>query len=96
MDFSAFETSLAQAAPPSGLSAALQGLWWDAKGDWAKAHNFAQDAAGPDGDAVHAYLHRVEGDLPNAAYWYRRAGRKQPAGTLQAEWATLAAEFLSR
>ena len=35
---------------------------------------------------VHAYLHRVEGDLGNAGYWYRRAGKPVASGPVEAEW----------
>src|SRR5947207_3353376 len=55
------------------FSGALLALWWDARGDWEKAHQVAQDVAGRDGAWVHAYLHRKEGDLGNAGYWYRQA-----------------------
>ena len=39
--------------------------------------------------AVHAYLHRKEGDEPNAGYWYRRAGREFHRATLEEEWQAL-------
>ncbi len=87
-----FRASLAAAAPPPGLSQALAGLWWDAKGDWAKAHECAQAQEDDQGNALHAYLHRKEPDLANAAYWYRRANRPMPAGPLAAEWDALLAE----
>jgi hypothetical protein len=67
-----FRKSLTEAKPPAGLSLALAGLWWDAKGDWTLAHESAQQDEGRDGSWVHAYLHRKEGDQDNAAYWYRR------------------------
>jgi hypothetical protein len=89
-----FATSLAEPAPPPGLSLALQGLWWDGKGDWGRAHGCAQDQDDRIGAAVHAYLHRKEGDLSNAGYWYARAGRSMPKGTLEAEWRALAQELL--
>jgi hypothetical protein len=89
-----FAASLAEAAPPPGLSLALQGLWWDGKGDWGRAHGCAQDQDDRIGAAVHAYLHRKEGDLSNAGYWYARAGRSMPKGTLEAEWRALAQELL--
>ncbi|NOG69438.1 hypothetical protein [Roseicella sp. DB1501] len=82
------------AAPPAGLAAPLEALWWEAHGDWDRAHGAAQ--AGEDAGSawVHAYLHRVEGDLANADYWYRRAGRQRPAASLEAEWAAIAAALL--
>jgi hypothetical protein len=44
--------------------------------------------------AVHAYLHRKEGDLWNARYWYTTAGRKPFSGSLEEEWEALVREFL--
>ncbi len=82
-------------APDTILSASLQALWWDAKGDWDKAHELCQRAASLEGDWVHAYLHRKEGDLSNASYWYNRAGKPRHKGTLQEEWTSLATSFLS-
>ena len=68
MTLDGFRKSLTEASPPPGLSHALAGLWWDAKGDWKRAHESAQQDEGPDGSWVHAYLHRKEGDNGNAAY----------------------------
>jgi hypothetical protein len=79
MDISAFRASLRAAAPPDGLAPAPQALWWDAKGDWDRAHALAQADEGGAGDWVHAYLHRKQGYAGNADYWYRRAGEpRQP------------------
>jgi len=89
MDLSSFKQSLAKAAPPEGLSFAQQALWWDAKGNWDKAHECAQERDDRDGMRVHAYLHRKEGDLSNAGYWYRRCGASLFAGSLAEEWETL-------
>ena len=89
MDAADFKASLAGAAPPAGLSEAMAGLWWDAKGDWAAAHRCAQAQPDALGDALHAYLHRKEGDLANAGYWYARAGRTMPSGPLAEEWEAL-------
>jgi hypothetical protein len=94
MDRSGFRDSLTGEAPPPGLSDALAGLWWDAKGDWERAHECAQVRDDAGGAAVHAYLHRKEGDASNAAYWYRRAGRKVASGTLAEEWEALVGELL--
>ena len=90
-----FDASLTDDTPPPGLSLAIQGLWWDGKGDWGRAHGCAQDQDDRIGAAVHAYLHRKEGDLANAGYWYARAGRGVPQGTLDSEWRALAVELLS-
>jgi hypothetical protein len=94
MDLSTFQDSIHQDAPPASASLPLQALWWDAKGDWDKAHECAQADPGPAGDAVHAYLHRKEPDLANARYWYSRAGRPPATGTLDQEWNALATELL--
>jgi hypothetical protein len=95
MDIDAFRASLDQPAPPEGLSPPVQALWWDGKGDWARAHECAQADPGPMGAAVHAYLHRKEPDLANAHYWYSRAGRTPASGSLEAEWAALAQALLA-
>ncbi|HEX3728485.1 MAG TPA: hypothetical protein VHV47_01685 [Opitutaceae bacterium] len=84
-------------SPPPGLSGALAALWHDARGDWERAHECAQEDRGADGAWVHAYLHRKEGDLGNAGYWYARAGRPAPRDLpLDDEWSTLARELLAR
>jgi hypothetical protein len=90
----AFKASLAKSKPPTGLSPALTALWWAGKEDWNKAHRLVMDDDGAECAWVHAYLHRVEGDLDNARYWYRQA-RRQPAKVeLAAEWAVIAAALL--
>jgi len=88
-----FRQTLAADSPPA-LSALLQSLWHDAKGDWDQAHRFAQDVSGADGAWVHAYLHRKEGDLANARYWYRHAGREAATEPLESEWARIVGELL--
>ncbi|MEN9935243.1 MAG: hypothetical protein RLZZ387_1822 [Chloroflexota bacterium] len=96
MDLTSFRESLTADAPPAGLSLALQALWHDAKGDWDAAHTCAQDQEDAAGAWVHAYLHRVEGDVANAGYWYRRAGRPATSEPLGAEWESIARELLGR
>jgi hypothetical protein len=94
MDFADFKRSLVEAAPPESLSLAAQGLWWQAKGDWQKAHRSAQQQSDAEGAWVHAYLHRVEGDLSNASGWYRRAGRPVSTARLEEEWEQIARALL--
>lgn len=94
MHLSDFRELLTQATPPAGSSAALQALWYAAKGDWDRAHDLTQPG-GAALDWVHAYLHRVEGDLANAGYWYRRAGKPVATMPLDEEWATLVETFLN-
>lgn len=86
MDLEGFTASLAEPAPPPGLGRALEALWYEANGDWDKAHRLAQREDNEAGAWVHAYLHRVEGDAGNAAYWYRRARRSVAEGATQEEW----------
>jgi hypothetical protein len=96
VDLAAFRASLAASAPPAGLGPSIEALWWDAKGDWDRAHELAQADEGAAGDWVHAYLHRKEGDAGNAGYWYRRAGKLASRAPLAEEWATIAATLLAR
>ena len=94
MNIDDFRNSLAAAQPPSDLSLPLAGLWWDAKGDWKRAHECAQEVENSDGAWVHAYLHRKEGDQSNAAYWYSRAGKPVCRESLATEWLTIASQLL--
>lgn len=94
MNLTEFRASLAAAAPPQAASLPLQALWWDAKGDWTKAHQCAQADPSSTGAAVHAYLHRKEPDLSNARYWYSRADRGPANATLEQEWDALLLELL--
>jgi len=90
-----FLGSRSDVAPPSNMSVAQQALWWAGKGAWERAHDCVQQREGdPDCALVHAYLHRVEGDLANAAYWYRRVGRPVVTGLLKAEWDALIRQIL--
>ena len=86
MSIADFKASLSGAAPASSLAPPLAGLWWAAKDDWDKAHKIVQDEPTREAAWVHAYLHRVEGDLGNAGYWYRQAGRPVATDSLESEW----------
>jgi hypothetical protein len=81
-----FKASLSDTAPAPELNAPLAALWWAARGKWDEAHKIVQDEDDADSAWVHAYLHRVEGDLGNAGYWYRRAGKPVATGSLDTEW----------
>ena len=89
-----FEQSLKDKKPPQDMPVYLQSLWYDAIGDWDKAHHLVDNLSGAIAASVHAYLHRVEGDNLNANYWYNRAGKKMPDLSLQEEWKELVAEFI--
>jgi hypothetical protein len=95
MDFTDFIATLAESTPPKALTEPLRALWLERKGDFSGAHAIAQRMDNEDGANVHAYLHRKEGDLPNARYWYARAGRQAPTGSLDAEWGALVRRLLS-
>ncbi len=83
-----------EAAEASAFAGPLLALWWDGRGDWERAHEVAQEIETPDGAWVHAYLHRKEGDVANAGYWYRRAGRPAVTGDLRVEWERMVGEML--
>jgi len=95
MTLAEFKQSQSKAQPPESLSVAVTALWWAGRDDWDKAHNIVMDDDGKDCAWVHAYLHRVEGDLENARYWYRQAGKPAASGALESEWKTIASELLA-
>src|SRR5690348_12804367 len=95
MTLADFKQSLSSTRPPADLTAALLGLWWAGKDDWDKAHKIVMDEGGKDCAWVHAYLHRVEGDLDNARYWYRQAGKPVASGALEEEWTAIGNELLA-
>ena len=95
MNVQEFERTTLRNTPPSGLSPMLEALWFARKGDWERAHAIVQENENETTSAlVHAHLHRVEGDLSNAGYWYQRAGRKPADMTPDDEWKALTAYFL--
>ena len=94
MNVAQFKASLSAAAPAAQLNAPLAALWWAARGDWDQAHRIVQDEDTSQAAWVHAYLHRVEGDLGNAGYWYRRTGKPAATGSLEAEWEAIASTLL--
>jgi hypothetical protein len=95
MTLAEFKRSLSKSRPPESLAVALAGLWWAGKDDWDKAHKVVMDEGGKDCAWVHAYLHRVEGDLENARYWYRQAGKPAASGALKAEYESIVQALLA-
>ena len=89
-----FQASIQEPSCPVGLNIYLQALWFDGKGDWHKAHDLVNELSSKEAARVHAYLHRKEGDLGNADYWYRRAGSTRPVIPLDEEWKSLVEYFL--
>jgi len=96
MTLSEFKSTFDQQQPNSALPPLLKALWYDAKGDWENAHNIADGFGTTDGDWVHAYLHRKEGDEWNSNYWYRRAGKQKPQHSLDAEWEVITLALLQK
>ncbi|MEM8488699.1 MAG: hypothetical protein AAF564_24345 [Bacteroidota bacterium] len=94
MNIAEFKSSFSRGTAPGGLPNTLQALWKAHQGDWHGAHALVEDDPGEDAAWVHAYLHRVEGDEWNAGYWYRRAGKKLPQQSLEAEWEAIVVELL--
>jgi len=94
MNIAAFQASVKAEAPPKQVGPALKALWHAAKGDWETAHNLVQSDKTEAAAWVHAYLHRVEGDLENARYWYDNAGRPEATESLQKEWCQIAEALL--
>lgn len=86
MDFQQFKQSLSDSTPPKDIGEELTALWYAGKDDWDRSHDIAQDIPNRNGDWIHAYLHRLEGDDWNASYWYRRAGKSKPTYSLSQEW----------
>jgi hypothetical protein len=89
-----FRASLSGTSPAPGLEPPLAALWWAAKGQWDAAHKIVQDEDKASAAWVHAYLHRVEGDLGNAGYWYRQAGQPVAKDSLEAEWERIVSALL--
>lgn len=96
MDLQEFKATLNQDSRPAGLHLGLQSLWEDSKGNWDAAHDVTNEMNGEIGAWVHAYLHRVEGDLSNAAYWYNRAKRPVSKCPLAQEWDEIAQYLLEQ
>ncbi|RZS97626.1 hypothetical protein [Cecembia calidifontis] len=94
MEFESFIQSVAQQKKPGNLSRQLEALWYDGIGDWQKAHDLADGPSDRLSARVHAYLHRKEGDLWNADYWYKRAGEARPSCSLNEEWELLVKRML--
>ena len=94
MTLADFKRSLSKTKPPADLAPALAALWWAGKDKWDTAHEIVMNEGGKDCAWVHAYLHRVEGDLGNAGYWYRQAGQPVAKDSLEAEWERIVSALL--
>lgn len=86
MQLAVFQQSIKDNKLPAGISVYLQAMWYDGNGNWDKAHSMVDNLTDTRACWVHAYLHRKEGDIWNADYWYRKAGKERPGITLKEEW----------
>jgi len=93
MTIDEFKATLSASSPPA-TAPLLKALWHDANGDWNRAHEIAQEVDDASGAWVHAYLHRKEGDLGNAGYWYRRAQQPVASDSLDDEWTRIVTALL--
>jgi hypothetical protein len=96
MNLKDYKSTIASGRMPNDLSDALKAMWYAAAGDWDRAHDIAQEISDSEGSWIHAYLHRKEGDLSNAAYWYRRAGQPVCNTSLDQEWDDITTALLQR
>lgn len=55
-------------------------------GNWEESHALVQVHDDEYACLIHGYLHRVEGDLGNARYWYGRGNSSLPKNTLDEEF----------
>ena len=94
MNLKQLKESINENKIPNNLSVYLKALWYDAKGNWDEAHQIIQDVPDKNASWIHAYLHRKEGDIWNADYWYNRAGKKRPDISLEDEWEAIVKEML--
>lgn len=94
MTIQEFKNSLTENFPSKSLSVQIEALWWDAKGDWKQAHDLIDHLEDAVSAHIHAYLHRVEGNLWNARYWYNRAKQPEFKGSLDEEWEYLLEKYI--
>ena len=86
MDYTLFNHTLDMGSPPESFNEELKAMWWERKNYWDRGHEIVQNLPGKTAAWVHAYLHRKEGDLVNASYWYERAGKPVAEGDLNEEF----------
>ena len=91
-----FLASLKQDTPDPSLPPLLQALWYETRGDWDRAHKITQKENSAAACWVHAYLHRKEGDLGNAGYWYSRAKREVSNDSLENEWRSIVSDLIAQ
>lgn len=94
MTIDEFRSKLSFPDSPAEVPGQLKALWYDANGNWDRAHRLVQELPDRNAAWVHAYLHREEGDQSNASYWYHRAQKPVARGDLSTEWEDIARALL--
>jgi hypothetical protein len=95
-ELAVFLASARTGTPPAASVLLIRAVWHGLRGEWDAAHHIAQDDASAEGAWVHAWLHRIEGDVANAGYWYRRARRNVAEGDPREEGKRIASFLLKR
>ena len=85
MQYDDFIKSTKESEPTDKLSGVHLAIWYAVKNNWDMAHNIVQDINTQTASWIHAYLHRVEGDISNAHYWYNRAKKEPSSESLKSE-----------
>ena len=85
MNYDNFIKLTKESNPSDTLSGIHLALWYAMNNNWDMAHNIVQDISTDTASWIHAYLHRVEGDLSNANYWYNRASKIASTESLESE-----------
>ena len=86
MTLKKFIKTLTNDAPDPNLDDLLAAMWWQSNDEWDRAHDLVQNHHGNDAQWVHAFLHRVQGDLCKSRYWYGCAGHDMPSKSIETEW----------
>jgi len=71
-------TAIEQNTEPDFNNDTERCLWLAGTGKWEQSHDIVESLPEPDASWIHAMLHREEGDLGNAGYWYHRADQSMP------------------
>jgi hypothetical protein len=85
MDYDNFIDLTKESEPSDKLFGIHLAIWYAVKHNWDRSHNIVQDINSKNAYWIHAYLHRVEGDISNAHYWYNRAGMEPFYESLDSE-----------
>ena len=85
MQYDDFIKLTKESEPSDKLSGVHLAIWYAVKDNWDMAHNIVQNIHTDTASWMHAYLHRFEGDISNAHYWYHRAGQESSSESLESE-----------